>query len=75
MGLIAVHTGAGNFVNEENYKALCKKACRLANEVLDSGGKAIEGIKRSNKPRLETKHNHCDPSLITIEFNSGRNVD
>lgn len=57
MGLIAVHTGAGNFVNEENYKNLCKKACRLANEVLDSGGKAIEGIKRTNQPRLEISSN------------------
>lgn len=39
MGLVAVHTGAGNFVNEDNYKTLVKKACRVANEILDSGEK------------------------------------
>lgn len=47
MGLIAVHTGAGNFVNEENYKVLCKKACRVANDLLDSGGSAIDAVERA----------------------------
>lgn len=45
MGLIAVHTGAGNFVNEENYRVLCKKACRHANDVLDAGGSALEACE------------------------------
>ena len=47
MGLVAVHTGAGNFVNEENYKVLCKRACRLANEVLDSGGSAMDACEKA----------------------------
>jgi taspase (threonine aspartase 1) len=47
MGLIAVHTGAGNFVNEENYKLLCKKACRIANELLDSGGTSLDACERA----------------------------
>lgn len=45
MGLIAVHTGAGNFVNEENYKTLIKKACRQASECLDSGGSSLDACE------------------------------
>lgn len=47
MGLVAVHTGAGNFVNEENYKLLCKKASRVANDVLDSGGSALDACEKA----------------------------
>lgn len=47
MGLIAVHTGAGNFVNEENYKVLIKKACRIANDCLDSGGSAMDACEKA----------------------------
>lgn len=45
MGLIVVHTGAGNFVKEENYKTLCKKACKVAAEVIDSGGSALDACE------------------------------
>lgn len=41
MGLVAVHTGAGNFVKEENYKTLCKKASRRACELIDSGNGTV----------------------------------
>lgn len=47
MGLVALHTGAGNFVNEENYKALSKRACRLANEILDAGGSALDACEKA----------------------------
>lgn len=47
MGLIAVHTGAGNFVNEENYKLLCKKACKKANELLDEGKSALDACEKA----------------------------
>jgi hypothetical protein len=36
MGLVAVHTGAGNFVNEENYKVLCKKAAKKGCDLMDN---------------------------------------
>lgn len=47
MGLVAVHTGAGNFVNEENYRTLCKKACRVANEILDNSGSATDAVEKA----------------------------
>lgn len=47
MVLVAVHSGAGNFVNEENYRALCKRACRVATELLDSGGGSALGERKS----------------------------
>ncbi|CRL08473.1 CLUMA_CG021330, isoform A [Clunio marinus] len=47
MGLVVVHTGAGNFVNEENYKVLCKKACRVATELLDAGGSAVDACEKA----------------------------
>lgn len=59
MGLIAVHTGAGNFVNEENYRVLCKKACRLANDVLDAGGSALDA---------------CELAIVTLENSSHTNA-
>ena len=34
MGLVCVHTGAGNSVNEENYKLINKKACKTGTDVL-----------------------------------------
>lgn len=37
MGLVAVHSGAGNAVNEENYRVLCKKSARIACNLLDAG--------------------------------------
>lgn len=47
MGLICVHTGAGNFVNEENYKLLCKKACKNACNMLDSGSSALDACEKA----------------------------
>lgn len=47
MGLVAVHSGAGNLVNEENYKVLCKRACRVANAMLDSGGSALDACEKA----------------------------
>ncbi|KAG5681818.1 hypothetical protein PVAND_011226 [Polypedilum vanderplanki] len=41
MVLVAVHTGAGNIVNEENYKILCKKAATRGFDVLNSDDKSV----------------------------------
>jgi taspase, threonine aspartase, 1 len=59
MGFVAVHTGAGNYVNEENYKLLCKKACRMANEVLDAGGSALEA---------------CETAIVVLEDSAHTNA-
>lgn len=42
MGLVVVHTGAGNFVNEENYKQLCKKAAKKGCDLLDNQCSAVD---------------------------------
>ncbi|CAO1303956.1 unnamed protein product [Diamesa hyperborea] len=45
MGLVCVHTGAGNSVNEENYKLINKKACKTGTDVLLAGGSALDALE------------------------------
>jgi taspase, threonine aspartase, 1 len=40
-GFIAVHSGAGNSLDETKYEAVCKEACSKATEILRSGGSAL----------------------------------
>jgi hypothetical protein len=54
MGLVAVHSGAGNSVNEENYRILCKKSSRIACDLLDSGNKFINS--NFNLHRTQNQH-------------------
>jgi taspase (threonine aspartase 1) len=50
MGLVAVHTGAGNFVNEDNYKILCKRSSKKACDLLDSGsGTVLDAVELAIK--------------------------
>jgi taspase (threonine aspartase 1) len=59
MGLVAVHTGAGNFVNEENYKLLCKKAAKKGCDSLDSGGNAIDAVELAIKILENSGHTNA----------------
>lgn len=49
MGLVAVHTGAGNHVNEDNYKLLCKRSSKKACDVLDRGGSVVDAVELAIK--------------------------
>lgn len=59
MGLVAVHTGAGNFVNEENYKALCKRAAKKGCDLLDSGSSAIDACEQAIKVLEDSQHTNA----------------
>lgn len=42
-GFVAVHTGAGNTVDDQKYKAVCRRACERASGVLrDNTGNVLE---------------------------------
>ena len=51
--------GAGNYSkkNENNYRKLCKKACKKAEEILKNSGSAIDA---------------CEAALKSISFRSER---
>jgi hypothetical protein len=36
-GFVVVHSGAGNYVDENNYKPVCKLACKEASKILENG--------------------------------------
>ncbi|XP_031635732.1 threonine aspartase 1 [Contarinia nasturtii] len=51
-GFVAVHTGAGNCVNETKYKKICKESCEVAISVLKSG---------------ETALGACEAAIVALE--------
>uniref|UniRef100_U5EQR2 Putative taspase 1 n=1 Tax=Corethrella appendiculata TaxID=1370023 RepID=U5EQR2_9DIPT len=58
-GFVAVHTGAGNCINEILYKQVCLDACNQSANVLRNGGSAIEA---------------CEQAIITLENSSVTNA-
>lgn len=36
-GYVIVHSGAGNSVDENNYRKVCQSACKFASDILESG--------------------------------------
>lgn len=59
MGLVAVHTGAGNSVNEDNYKILCKRASKKACDLLDSGSSALDAVELAIKTLEDNPHTNA----------------
>ncbi|XP_055597101.1 threonine aspartase 1 [Uranotaenia lowii] len=48
-GFIAVHTGAGNCIDETQYKEVCKDACIRGVNALCSGGSAMDACELAIK--------------------------
>ncbi|XP_035902141.1 threonine aspartase 1 [Anopheles stephensi] len=46
-GFVAVHTGAGNFLDETLYEHVCREACSQAVNVLYAGGTALDACERA----------------------------
>ncbi|XP_058057977.1 threonine aspartase 1 [Anopheles bellator] len=46
-GFVAVHTGAGNFIDETLYQNVCKEACAQSVSVLSAGGSALDACERA----------------------------
>lgn len=44
-GFIAVHTGAGNIVDETKYQRVIKEACVRATDILKNGGSALDACE------------------------------
>ncbi|XP_067644471.1 threonine aspartase 1 [Eurosta solidaginis] len=44
-GFIAVHTGAGNCIDETKYQRVIKEACLRATEILKKGGTAMDACE------------------------------
>ncbi|KAI8120106.1 Threonine aspartase 1 [Lucilia cuprina] len=44
-GFIAVHTGAGNIVDETKYQRVIKEACVRATDILKNGGSAMDACE------------------------------
>ncbi|XP_034107926.1 threonine aspartase 1 [Drosophila albomicans] len=44
-GFIAVHTGAGNCIDESKYQRVIKEACMRATEILRNGGSAVDACE------------------------------
>jgi taspase, threonine aspartase, 1 len=55
MGLVACHTGAGNNVNEDNYRTLCKKASAKGLQFLQQGNSVLDSVEMTIKI-LEDNH-------------------
>lgn len=80
MGLVAVHTGAGNYVNEENYKQLAKKAAKMGCEKLDNGQSAMEACETAIKILEDSYHTNAGyGSNLTwdgkVEMEAGKKSD
>ncbi|XP_059621755.1 threonine aspartase 1 [Phlebotomus argentipes] len=45
VGFVAVHTGAGNCINEVLYRNVCRDACTASVETLRSGGSALDACE------------------------------
>ncbi|XP_043950861.1 threonine aspartase 1 isoform X3 [Drosophila biarmipes] len=44
-GFVAVHTGAGNCIDETKYQRVIKEACLRATEILRNGGSAVDACE------------------------------
>ncbi len=77
MGLVAVHTGAGNFVNEANFKQLCKKAAKKGCELLDEQKSSLDACELAIKILENSLHTNAGygSNLTwdgTIEMEAGK---
>ncbi|XP_055546824.1 threonine aspartase 1 [Wyeomyia smithii] len=58
-GFVAVHTGAGNSIDETLYKNVCEDACVQGVNVLRSGGSALDA---------------CELAIVTLENSCATNA-
>ncbi|XP_019543484.1 threonine aspartase 1 [Aedes albopictus] len=58
-GFVAVHTGAGNCIDETLYKNVCKEACSQGVNALKNGGSALDA---------------CELAIMTLENSCATNA-
>lgn len=63
-GYVIVHSGAGNYVDSNNYKKVCQVACKEASEILLNGGSAIDACEKAIELLENCDHTNAGKKII-----------
>lgn len=63
-GYVIVHSGAGNYVDENNYKKVCHMACKKSSEILESGGSALCAVEMAISILEDSEHTNAGNFIL-----------